>query len=199
MDAELTDKELQEKLDQRFQELPKVLQDAIHSADIQAHMRMLADQHKLHFDQWQLLENDVMLTLFGFQEPEDLAMHFKEDLGVDQAIADSLAEDVSNIVFAPIRAELEKDLQFAVESQTLEENGSDHTAATKVPTEGAVAAEHPLAQIVPAVAPILPGTPPPPPPEGKAVRAPVSAAYQAGEKSAERRAVADDPYRESPV
>ncbi|HEY4527366.1 MAG TPA: hypothetical protein VJK53_06025 [Candidatus Paceibacterota bacterium] len=193
MDSELTDQEIQAKLDQRFRELPKVLQDAIHSADIEAHMRILADQHKLHFDQWQLLENDVMLTLFGFQDPEDLAENFRDDLGVDQATADSLAEDVSNIVFAPIRAELEKGLQFAVEAE--ESDGS----STVPGAEAAVVAEHPLAQIVPAIAPILPGTPPPPPPETRAVRAPISESYSAGQASHERKIIEGDPYRESAV
>jgi len=197
MDPNLTEAELKEKLDQRFKELPKVLQNAVRSADIQAHMRGLAEQHKLHFDQWQVLENDVMFTLFGFQDPEDLADNFQQDLRVDQATADALAIDVSEHIFEPIRAELEKDLQYAVESDIPEEEVVASHAAYPVAQIGDRGAPTPATIIPVAVMPVLPGTPPAPPPEGKAVRAPISESYSAGQASHERKIVEGDPYRES--
>ncbi len=214
MDSELTDKELQEKLDQRFKELPKVLQDAIHSADIQAHMRGLADQHKLHFDQWQQLENNVMLALFGFQDPEDLSDSFRDDLGVDQTTADALASDVLENIFQPIRDELEKNLEYAVESFDEEDDAPPSapldtpvpSPQQAVPPPTAPVASAPptmqpiapvMSQPAPTIAPLVPGTPPAPPPEKKAVRAPISESYSAGQASHERKIVEGDPYRES--
>ena len=109
-------------------------------------------------------------------------------MGVPAEVAHALAENISRIVFEPIRAQLETALETETPATTQE-----------TPTESAVAAEHPLAQVVPAIAPVLPGTPPPPPPEGKAVRAPISESYSAGQASHERKIIEGDPYRESAV
>ena len=51
------------QIGEQFKKLPKVVQDAILSADVEMHMRELADKHKLHFDQWSALENEVMFAL----------------------------------------------------------------------------------------------------------------------------------------
>ena len=193
----MNDQELQQSLADRLKQLPRVVQDAILSADVQAHMRELASYHKLHFDQWQVLENNVMLTLLGFQEPEDLADNFEKDLGVDQATADALAIDVSEHIFEPIRAELEKDLQYAVETDIPEEEAVASHAAPPVAQIRAQGVLTPATIIPVAVLPVQPGTPPSPPPEGKAVRAPISESYSAGQASHERKIIEGDPYRES--
>jgi len=166
MDVNENQDELNLKLRERFKELPKVVQDAITSADVQKQLRELADTNKLHLDQWQLLENEVMLTLLGFQTPEELPNNLKADLDLPEAEARALAENISKIVFAPIRAELEHQLEPSA-------------AATAVPA--------------PTVAP---ATPPAPLPTQLAVRAPISEAYKSGEASTARKAVDDDPYRE---
>ena len=59
-------------LKERFKELPRVVQNAITSADVRKRMRELADTHKLHLDQWETLENEVMMTLFGVLPVDEL-------------------------------------------------------------------------------------------------------------------------------
>jgi hypothetical protein len=166
-------KEFADAIKERFKILPKVVQSAITSADIEKHLRELADTHKLHLDQWQLLENQVMLALLGIHETKDLEKNIENEVGVAHDIAVALTVDISRIVFEPIREELERQL------------------------------EHPSAQPAPATtvpAPALkPATPPTEPPKEKAVRAIISEAYRAGEPSTMRKAVSDDPYRESVV
>lgn len=185
--AENTERQdLKSKIAERFKVLPKVVQDAILSADVEEHMRALADKHELHFDQWSSLENEVMLALLGLEPIDALATNIEHEVGVPTAVAQSIAEDISRIVFEPIRAQLET--ATAVDTAK---------ATPETSEENVVAAEHPLAQIVPAIAPVLPGTPPPPSPEGKAVRAPVSESYSAGQASHERKIIEGDPYRES--
>ena len=186
MTEDLNEQDLKNKIAERFKVLPKVVQDAILSADIEQHMRALADQHELHFDQWSSLENEVMLALLGLESMDALAANIEHEVGVPADVAQSLAEDISRIVFEPIRAQLET--ATAVETKA---------ATAETSQENVVADEHPLAQIVPAIAPVLPGTPPPAPPEGKAVRAPVSESYGAGQASHERKIIEGDPYRES--
>ena len=185
MDTSIPQDELNEQIRARFKELPKVVQDAITSADVQKQLRELADVNKLHLDQWQVLENEVMLTLLGFQKPEDLSANLKADLDLPEPVARELAENISKIVFAPIRTELERELST---TQTQTEQGN-----VSAPVNSAA----PTA--VTTTTPVAPATPPAPGPPGQAVRAPISDAYKSGETSAARKAVDDDPYREPAV
>lgn len=184
------DKEYAELIKERFSTLPKVVQRAIISADIEKHLRELASTYKLHLDQWGTLENEVQLTLLGVQASEDLESNIKKELGVSDEVAKSLTENISKIVFEPIRAELERELE--------------HPDAKAAAVSGVEAArtqilggeDKPAAPAAPAV---LPATPPSEPLAGKIVRAPVSESYKAGETSIARKSVHDDPYREPPA
>ncbi len=187
MDTEIPQEELDEKIRLRFKELPKVVQDAITSADVQRQLRALADTNNLHIDQWQLLENEVMLTLLGFQPTEELADHLKADLDISAEMSQALATGISKIVFEPIREELERQLEHP-----------DAKAATVTDVEAA-RAQMLTTEAAPAAPVVAPATPPAEPPTTKIERAPVSESYKAGETSAARKSVHDDPYREIPA
>jgi len=190
MNPKTQQEELEALLKERLLQLPKVVQQAIASSDLEKHLRELADTHKLHLDQWQTLQNEVMLALLGFQPAEDLGKNIKDHIVVPSETANALAEDISRIVFQPIREELERELEHP-DAKTAEVSGvegmrtqvlNDQTAASVLAT--------PVVQ---------PATPPAPSPEGKVVRAPVSESYKAGETSVARKSVHDDPYREPPA
>ncbi len=192
--AQLNDKELQTELQTRFKSLPKVVQNSITSADIEKRLRELANTNNLHLDQWQLLENNVMMTLLGLQDPADLAHHFKKDLDISDELAVSLATETSHIVFEPIRQELERSLEHP---EAKEEVFSDEEKARReILSKNAAAAQPATAP----ASPVGPATPPAPVPTEKAVRLmPTSGAYKPGEASAARKDVHDDPYRETPA
>jgi hypothetical protein len=175
---------LDEALKEQFAKLPKVVQDAITSADVEKHMRELANTHKLHLDQWQKLENEVMLALLGIQSADDLEKNIRSEVVVSSETAKALTESISKIVFQPIRAELERQLEHP-EAKAATVSGVE-AARTQVLGETAA----------PAVAP---ATPPAAPPTTRVERAPISAAYKAGEASSARASVHDDPYREPPA
>ena len=101
---------LQQQLDEQFKQLPQIVQNAITSADIEKHLRALADTQRLHLDQWQKLENEVMLTLLGIQQIESLQRNIQSEVGVTSEVAQELAESINKIVFEPIRQELERQL-----------------------------------------------------------------------------------------
>src|SRR3989344_1954408 len=133
MDQPMTQDGLNDKIRERFKELPVVVQKAIMSADVQKQLRELADTNKPHLHQWQALENEVMLTLLGFQAPEDLPENLRDDLEVSEATARELTENISKIVFAPIRAELEREVATprSVGTQTAEKSpGVDQVPAS---------------------------------------------------------------------
>lgn len=180
---------LPEELKERFLALPKIVQDAVTSADIEKHLRSLADTQRLHIDQWQKLENEVMLTLLGLQQIENLQKNIKSEVGVDDTIAQELAENVNKIVFEPIRQELERQLEHP-EAKEKEVSGVE---AAK---NAALATAEPNSPMAPAVAP---ATPPASAPEVKVAPPAENPNYKPGETSAQRAAVHDDPYREAPL
>ncbi len=191
-----TETDFDKKLEERFKTLPKVVQDAITSADVQKHMRDLAEGHKLHVDQWQVLENNVMLTLLGFQPVAELTQHLQKDLAITEEVAVELATSISDIVFSPIRGEMERSLDHPAAVQA----AISDVEAVRAQELGAAAANaSPVNTSAPSpetgTSAVLPGTPPPPAPEEKAVRAQVAQTY-AGSASHERKSIEGDPYRE---
>ncbi len=173
MEPDAEEKELNARMEARFKELPKVVQDAITSADVAKKLRELSDTHKLHLDQWEALENEVMLTLLGFQEVEKLEENIKSEVNLSPEAAHALAGDIAEHVFEPIRQELQRE--------------TEPQAPQDVP-----AAPLPL----PPVPLPTPATPPSPPPAEKSVRAPASSSYASQSASHERPTIEGDPYRE---
>src|SRR3989338_9801281 len=107
----MADQNIQEAMKNRFAELPAPVQKAITSTDIQKRLRELADEHKLHLDQWEILENEVLMALFGITPMDELQSAIQKEVGVSAEVAATLAGDISRIVFEPIRQELERELE----------------------------------------------------------------------------------------
>ena len=78
---------------------------------MEKHLRDLADKRKLHLDQWQLLENEVMLTLLGFEQPENLEKNIADHVRISAEDSRMLATEISTTIFEPIRQELERQLE----------------------------------------------------------------------------------------
>ena len=198
MGPQITDAELNETLRNRYKQLPKILQDAITSADIEQHLRSLADTNKLHLDQWQLLENEVMMTLLGFQAPEDLTANLEKNVGLEHELSRTLAENISKAVFEPIRQQLEQNLEASEQHAAVPGDELTQSRTFQQASAGAQATPAaPAAPVAPApAAAVVPATPPPPPPTEKARRAPISEAYGVQQASHERKNIEGDPYRE---
>lgn len=206
------EKTVDQQLQEAFSQLPPVVQRAITSATVEKRLRELSTKHNLHLDQWQGLENEVMLALLGIQPVETLQKNLEKEVHVDTNTAQALTDAVSKEIFEPIRQELERGLEHP-EARKKEMSEVDATresmlrkdapaGAVPQPPSGSIAESPPAppAFAPPPTAPqIKPATPPPPPPAEKATRTPASGAYQAGESSAARKDVHDDPYREPPA
>lgn len=181
--------DLKETLAQRFKELPAPVQRAITSSDVEKRLRELATQHRLHVDQWDALENEVMLALLGFEHPQDLEKNLAAALGAGVEGVQTIAKDINKIIFEPIREELERELEHP---QAQEKQLTEAEAAREQLLGGDEASAAPV--------PLTPSAPTPPAPktETTVARAPASGAYKPGEASTTRKSVTDDPYRELP-
>jgi hypothetical protein len=178
------DPEFNQHVAERFKALPPVVQKAITSSDIEKNLRTMADGQKLHLDQWQALENEVMFALLGFKPVADLEKNLIKSLGITAEISRALALDVNRIVFEPIRQELERELQHP-DAQKAAVSSTEAARTEALSQEAAAAAPAPT----PAIAK----------PDTTAARAPASGAYKPGEASSQRKSVTDDPYREPPL
>lgn len=205
------EQEFKELIKERFQKLPKVVQDAIVSADVSQRLRELADTHKLHIDQWETLENEVRYTLLGIQPTDKLVENIEKEVGVDHETALALAQDISEIVFEPIRQELERELdhpQAVAEERTDVEQVRDQVLAAEGGSAPVSAAVPAFTQSVPAPAealaatpaaaapPVAPATPPNPAPQITIERTNATPGYVPSVPSHERKAIEGDPYRE---
>lgn len=196
--------DLQTLIRERLASLPLVVRQAIASSDVEGHLRTLANTHKLHLDQWEILENQVMLALLGIRRAEEMEEHISQEVGVSIEIAKVLAEDINIHIFEPIREELERQLEHpAAEEKVV----SDIQAAGEQQLQGAreqSESNHedtPSQTVEASPAPSMtpPGTPPAPKTDVKVTRPSESTAYKPGETSAARATVHDDPYRELPL
>jgi hypothetical protein len=174
---------LQEEIKKRLAALPQVVQDAIANIDAEKQLRAVSNNHKLHIDQWAILENEVMLTLLGFQDPVKLPANIEGEVGVTAEEAEALAKDISTIVFEPIREELERQLEHP-------DAKAEKVTDTEIAGQQALAAEN---------TGVAPATPPPPKPTEKSIRAPISSAYTSQQTSTHRKSIVDDPYRVPPT
>jgi len=196
-----TQDEFKKQLAERFSQLPKVVRDSITSADVEKRLREMATVHQLHVDQWDLLENEVMLTLLGFQRPEDLEKNIQKEIVTTTETAHALAESINIFVFEPIRQELERQLTHP--DAKVEEQSNIEASRTQILGSSENSAPQPIAQsapplTTPAIPAVAPATPPQPAPAVPVVRMPASGDYKPGEASTVRKSVVDDPYREPP-
>ena len=205
------DDTLKKEIQERLGQLPRVVRNAITSSDVEKKLRNLEAVYKLHLDQWEKLEKEVMLTLLGFDDPKDLEENIKKEVAVSDGVAAALTAEISKTIFEPIRQELERELEHpdakakeesAVEGMRTQMLGEQRTENSE---QKIARGEQVPEEKLPVVASPLPApsvvsaTPPPPPPTEKAVRMPASGAYKPGEASAARKDVHDDLYREPPA
>lgn len=186
----------EEVMAERFRRLPPSVQAAITSADVEAHLRELAKGQQLHLDQWDLLENEVMLTLLGLAKTSELKQNIMKEVGVTEEVAAVLAGDIAEYVFKPIRDELERQLEHpaaqAVQVSDMEAMRSQALSDAAAPTAT------PTAPVATSTTPVIPTGTKPSSGE-KAVQAATSSAYISRAPSHERKTIEGDPYREQIV
>ncbi len=130
--------EQNQQLSDAFSSLPKVLQDSISSADVQAKLRELAKVHKLHLDKWAILENEIMMALLGLTEPNELAQNISREVGLPMEKALEITDSVVKIVFNPIQEQLHASLgesKSTLESIDSSQSTIDISKFSPAPTE----------------------------------------------------------------
>ncbi len=102
------DENLQKTLQQRMAELPPEIQAAIQSVDFSKKLQTIGQKYLLHIDQMGTLENEVLLVMLGFVNPDEFVGNVVSEIRVPLATANLLATDVSQELFLPIRESMKK-------------------------------------------------------------------------------------------
>jgi hypothetical protein len=154
------DLDLQQRVQKRLTELPQDVQAAIHSSDLAQKVQAIGKKNNLHVDQMGKLEDEVYLVMLGFADPGEFADTLAAELGVTSAQAASVANEVGNEIFMPIRASMQEwsESKIVQDDAALVSTALGTKKDTVSPQEPS--ATVPNAPLVSKIPP-LPSTPPP--------------------------------------
>ncbi|MCR4306851.1 MAG: hypothetical protein NUV42_02670 [Candidatus Yonathbacteria bacterium] len=97
-----------QQLLEQFKKLPKDLQDAITSNDIDVALQEISKRSRLHIDQAGELADEVGLVLLGVVHPDDFLEDVLFRLKIDKKAAMEIVADVNEHVFKKVRESLMK-------------------------------------------------------------------------------------------
>jgi len=95
------------------------VQNVLRSKELLESMRALAKKHKLYYDKWEILENEVMQVLLSMKSPSDLPATLG-NLGLKPEEAQALLKDLIEHIFKPMRKLLKEALDETLDSNNLE-------------------------------------------------------------------------------
>ncbi|MBP9711273.1 MAG: hypothetical protein KBD50_03410 [Candidatus Pacebacteria bacterium] len=150
------DPALEQKISARMAELPDNVRQAIVSSDLEKKIQTIGGKHRLHLDQMGKLEDETLLVMLGFAEPDEFATNLASQIGIAQSEAQAIAEDLGNEVFLPIR----QSMQDFLEESSLLETLSEATKDVIPPASGVGSPTVPVAP-KPAPVPPVPSAPAP--------------------------------------
>ncbi len=104
----MKDTNIHEMIKERFEKLPPKLQEAITSTEVALKLREISQEHHLHIDQGQVLENETYMVLLGIEQSENYKENLKKELRVPEAKAIEISNDVAKEIFLSVRNTLKK-------------------------------------------------------------------------------------------
>jgi len=113
-----------EQIQNRFEQLPKEIQDAITSAEVHDSIISIARKNSLHIDQEGDLVDQVGLVMLGLSPSKDFVKNLSTNSGVDTATAVAIASDINSEIFGKIKKSM-REIEEKVESSTNQQAVSD--------------------------------------------------------------------------
>ena len=102
------EQDIQTQIQTRMAELPEDVRAAVQSADFGNKVHTIGTKHQLHIDQIGLLEDEVLLVMLAFSDPEEFVQNLVEQLHVQEDVANIIADEVSNDILLPIRTSIQE-------------------------------------------------------------------------------------------
>lgn len=102
----MTEINLQPEIKERFLQLPAEVQTIILESGWEKVTRKIIEQNNLRIDQGSAIENEVMLTMFGFEKPRSFKENIIKEAHVDSQTADKIVLAVNEEIFSLIKEKL---------------------------------------------------------------------------------------------
>ena len=97
-----------EQINERFQMLPSSVQDIVLSAEVADAIKEIANKNQLHIDTAGLLNEEITYVMVGAEKSVDFIKNLKIHLRLPEDKANTVARDVNEKIFLPIREALKK-------------------------------------------------------------------------------------------
>jgi hypothetical protein len=191
-----------EEIERQLASLPEDIKKFLYSLDFDVLIQQISVKNRLHIDQMAMLAAETNEVMTGFAKPEDFVSNLEKTLQIDRALAESIAKDTNEQIFAKIRESMKKASQPPASVAAATPKPSQLPTATvsvtpmssptsKLPTPVAPAAIPPQPVIsVPPVAPVpavtkpaAPAMPTPPVPTIPKPAAPLAADLALSQKT----------------
>ncbi len=122
-----TTKQVQE----RFDQLPKITQDAIYSVETANVISSVSKSLQLSNEQISKLADEVGLVLLGFTRESELATHLTERLQISKEIGEKITIALKSEVFDNLKEELKKENVNEIETEKSTSNEVKHSPVTE--------------------------------------------------------------------
>ena len=97
------DEDTTKMIKERFDALPKMVQDAILSSDYENLLIEIGKKYQLNVDQMGMLEQETTLTMMGLTATKDFETELTRELNVDPAKGRQIVVDINEKIFFNIR------------------------------------------------------------------------------------------------
>ena len=91
---------LPEKIRERFELLPEIMQDIILESGWEKTTRRIVEDLNLRIDQGVAIENEIMLVMFGFEDPVKFSENINQISDIDSEIASKIIFEVNTRIFS---------------------------------------------------------------------------------------------------
>lgn len=108
----------EEQIFERYSSLPIDLISALNSGDVSEDIQQIGNTRNLSPEKIEDIGFIVGSIILGFIHPNDLSREIQSELGLTAPIAESIAQEIDQKIFVPIRQDLEKNYQPAAAVST---------------------------------------------------------------------------------
>ncbi len=104
------DLEFKKKIEERMEEIPKALADAIRASGWEKIVFDLGRKHSLHVDDIGELQNELILVLVGIVHPDEFRSIVVNEIGIPSSKADVLIEEMNTQINEKIKNALKQEI-----------------------------------------------------------------------------------------
>lgn len=117
----------------QMKKLPVALQQAISASNLQDTVQSIGTKNHLHIDQIGKLEDEVILTMMGFENLDDFTDRLIKNVNLSREVAAAVSNDVASEIFSSIREAMKEFMEKEVKKENPPTNRSPVTAVPSQP------------------------------------------------------------------